>query len=174
MKKKWGAYIYVPVLACLVAGGGAYIWKLDHGRAENTPNQVYYLDEYFEAEADHTSEAHVVDEKDVILEKSPADTVESVLDSGENPEENIVTESGESQTSGPMKNGMISGTQAEFILQLENGHVTVYRCEDMSESYISTGIHVEDLPEETLKEIIDGKEILDEESLYFFLESYSS
>ena len=145
MKKNWGAFIYVPILACLVAGGGAYIWELDRARAENTPNQVYYLDEYFEAEADHTSEAHVVDEKDVILEKNPVYMEET-----------------------------FPASQAEFILHLVDDHVIVYRCEDMSESYMSTGIMAKDLPEKTLKEIIEGKEILDEESLYFFLESYSS
>ena len=145
MKKNWGAFIYVPILACLVAGGGAYIWKLDRGRVENTPNQVYYLDEYFEAEKDRTSEAHVVDEKNVILEKNPVHVEET----------------------SPV-------SQAEFILQLVDNHVIVYRCEDMSESYMSTGIMAEDLPEKTLKEILEGKEILNEESLYFFLESYSS
>lgn len=161
MKKKWGAFIYVPILACLVAGGGAYIWKLDQGRTENTPNQVYYLDEYFEAEANRSSEAHVVDEKDVILENFAES---SITDAELNVTESIIGEKTES----------VPESQTGFILQLVDNHVLVYRLDNRNECYMSTGIRAEDLPEKTLKEIIEGKEILDEESLYFFLESYSS
>ncbi len=156
-KKNWGAYIYVAVLACLVAGGGTYIWEMDRDHAENKPGQVYYLDEYFEAEKSPVPEVHVVDEKDVLLEKMPVDSEEgsknSELDSLVEGEDTV---------------------KAEFLLRLVNGHVTVYRLENLSESYMSTGISMEELPEETLKEIEAGKEIQDEEALYFFLESYSS
>lgn len=63
---------------------------------------------------------------------------------------------------------------AQFVLRLENNYVTVYRSDNHSECYMSTGICTSDLPEKTREEIKNGKEILDEEALYFFLESYSS
>ena len=154
MKKKWGAFVYVPVLACLVAGGGAHIWNLDQKREENLPNQVYYLDEYFKVKEEHASDAQVVGEKDVILENFVENFDVSL--------ESDVAE----LTDEEMHEG--------FILQLVDDHVLVFRLDDRSECYMSTGIRAEDLPEKTLKEIIEGKEILDEESLYFFLESYSS
>ena len=154
MKKKWGAFVYVPVLACLVAGGGAQIWNLDQKREENLPNQVYYLDEYFKVKEEHASDAQVVGEKDVILENFVENFDVSL----------------ESDVAELMDEEMHEG----FILQLVDDHVLVFRLDDRSECYMSTGIRAEDLPEKTLKEIIEGKEILDEESLYFFLESYSS
>lgn len=153
MKKKWGAFIYVPVLAFLVAGGGAYIWQQNAGNSDSTPNQVYYLDEYFGTEKNPVYEAHVVDEKDVVLEKNPA------------------KDSGQEKDAAP---DSIEESEAAFVLYLEDDHVMVYRRDDMSESYMSTGIHVEDLPSDTLKEIMEGKEIQNEEALYFFLESHSS
>lgn len=158
MKKKWGAYIYVPILAFLVAGGGAYIWKVNNVQSENGPEQVYYLDEFFESQERQASEAHVVDEKNVILE-----TAQSYAE--------------ESETAGSIVESVaeaVKSAGAQFVLRLEDGHIIVYRKEDMSECYMATGISAEDLPEKTLNEIIEGKEILDEEALYFFLESYSS
>ena len=62
----------------------------------------------------------------------------------------------------------------QFVLKLENDFVVVYRASDLNESYMITGISVNDLPEVTIEELKTGKEILDEEALYFFLESHSS
>ena len=62
----------------------------------------------------------------------------------------------------------------KFILKLENDFVVVYLATNLNESYMITGISVNDLPEITIEELKTGKEILDEEALYFFLESHSS
>lgn len=156
MRKKWSSYIYVPILAFLVAVGGAYIWGKNIGESQSVPPQVYYLDEYFEAET--ASEAHAVDEKDVVLDKKK-----------EYKAEHLISE----QYEEPLLESLVM-SQAEFVLQMVDDYVVVYRCSDMSECYMTTGIGMEELPENTLKEILSGKEILDEEALYFFLESYSS
>jgi hypothetical protein len=50
----------------------------------------------------------------------------------------------------------------------------VYRKGNFHEKYMTTGIEMKELPVETQSEIINGKEIADEEALYFFLESHSS
>ena len=65
-------------------------------------------------------------------------------------------------------------TEAEFVLRMVDEYVVVYRTGNLYESYMTTGIEMKELPEETQKEIINGKEIADEEALYFFLESHSS
>ncbi len=62
----------------------------------------------------------------------------------------------------------------QFLLKLENDFVVVYRASNLKESYMITGISVNDLPEITIEELKTGKEIPDEEALYFFLESHSS
>jgi len=63
---------------------------------------------------------------------------------------------------------------AQFILRLENEFVVVYRTENPAECYMVTGISAQDLPADTIEELKEGKEILDEEVLYSFLESHSS
>lgn len=147
MKKKWGAYIYVSVLACLVAGMGTHIWKQQHGTEMPTPNRVYYLDEYFQTETGSVEEIQPMNDKNTVLER------------------NAMAEAAANRN---------SASEAEFVLRVVGDQVLVFRTQDMSESYLPTGIYVDELPEETLQEILAGKEILNEEALYFFLESYSS
>lgn len=65
-------------------------------------------------------------------------------------------------------------SKAEFVLKIENDFVVVYKTQDQNTCYMATGINISDLPENTIEELKIGKEILDEESLYFFLESHSS
>lgn len=65
-------------------------------------------------------------------------------------------------------------SDAQFILKIENDFVVVYRTLDQSECYMVTGISISDLPAMTIEELKTGKEIADEEALYFFLESHSS
>ncbi len=60
-----------------------------------------------------------------------------------------------------------------FYLAVCNNEVVVY-LEDRETIYINTGIELTDLPEELQQEIIQMMWIADEESLYNFLESYSS
>ena len=134
--KKWSAYWYVPVLACMVAVGGIGIWNQKNDQSGQKTDQIYYLDEYFVKETESKQDVYIANEKNVILESMVV--------------------------------------QSEFILCLVDGYVQVYRTEDMREMYMSTGIHMDDLPEATIKEILEGKKILSEEALYFFLESYSS
>lgn len=151
--KRWSAYWYVPVLACLVAGGGLSIWNQKKEQIGPKPDQVYYLDEYFEEKADPNPDAYIANEKDVVMESNYVD--ETYHDKQELLQESAVVKS-------------------EFILCLVDGYVQVYRAEEMGEMYMATGIHMDDLPEATIKEILEGKKILSEEALYFFLESYSS
>ena len=141
MKNRWKSYIYVPVLACILAVGGVYIWNTKTVPQTENQEQIYYLDEYFEADVNRPTEAHVVDEQDVVLENTP-DT--------------------------------ITEPQAEFVLRMVDNYVIVYRSDNLSESFMATGINMADLPTETQNEILNGKEIMDEEALYFFLESHSS
>lgn len=67
-----------------------------------------------------------------------------------------------------------NGKEAAFELRMVDNYVVVYRKGNMHESYMTTGIEMKELPVETQNEIISGKEIKDEEALYFFLESHSS
>ena len=121
--------------------GGVYIWNTKTVPQTENQEQIYYLDEYFEADVNRPTEAHVVDEQDVVLENTP-DT--------------------------------ITEPQAEFVLRMVDNYVIVYRSDNLSESFMATGINMADLPTETQNEILNGKEIMDEEALYFFLESHSS
>ena len=141
MKGRMKSYIYVPVLACLLAGGGAIVWNIKADVSHNNQEQIYYLDEYFNGQEVQESEAHVVDEKNVVIESTPK---------------------------------LSDKEEAEFILRMVDDFVVVYRIADMSESYMTTGISITDLPNKTREEILEGKEILSEEELYFFLESHSS
>ncbi len=135
MKNKWQSYIYIPIMACLLALSGVYIWDTKSDSRIENPEQIYYLDEYFEADDQKPTEAHAVDEKNVVLEQTP---------------------------------------KARFVLRAVDNFVYVYEADKPEETYMSTGICMDELPEITKKEIIDGKEIKDEEALYFFLESHSS
>ncbi len=60
-----------------------------------------------------------------------------------------------------------------FVLLEEDGFVAVYEA-DRKTRYSTTGILLEELPEELQQEIQQGKVIESEEQLYNFLESYSS
>ena len=73
-----------------------------------------------------------------------------------------------------LENVLQKETEAEFVLRMVDEYVVVYRMGNLHESYMTTGIEMKELPEETQKEIINGKESADEEALYFFLESHSS
>ncbi len=60
-----------------------------------------------------------------------------------------------------------------FVLLEEDGFVAVYEA-DRKTRYSTTGILLDELPEELQQEIQQGKVIESEEQLYNFLESYSS
>ncbi len=141
MRNRWKAYIYIPVLACLLAVGGAYVWKNNTVQQNPSSDRIYYLDEYFQEDVLRPTEVQVVDDKHVVLENTPE---------------------------------TITETQAEFVLQMVGNYVVVYRTDNLHEYYMTTGIKINELPVETQNEIINGKEILNEEALYFFLESHSS
>lgn len=141
MKRRWMTYIFVPALACLLAIGGMYIMNPGLENTQEKEEQIYNLDEYFEAEVKRPTEAHVVDKQDAVLENAQEIAIEP---------------------------------QAEFILRMVDNYVIVYRTDNPEESFMSTGIAMNELPVETQTEILNGKEIMDEEELYFFLESHSS
>lgn len=69
----------------------------------------------------------------------------------------------------------VQGTVVEdkFYLAEDQGMVTVYRTSN-DEIYEYTNIMVKNLPEEIQQEIMERKFIKDEETLYNFLESYTS
>ena len=151
--KRWSAYWYVPALACMVAIGGIGIWNQKDDQSGPQADQIYYLDEYFVKKIEPKQDVYIANEKNVIWESDSLYEIEK-----------------ESQE----LLGESTVVQSEFILSLVDGYVQVYRMEDMREMYMATGIHMDDLPEATIKEILEGKKILSEEALYFFLESYSS
>lgn len=142
MRSRWRSYFYVPILALFLAAGGSFLWGLHSVTPSPVKEQIYDLDEYFQADMTKPTEVHAVDDKNVLLEKSTSE---------------IQTEQ-----------------QAEFVLRVANGHVTVYKNGNADEIFMTTGILAEELPTETKKEILNGKEIVNEQELYFFLESYSS
>lgn len=151
--KKWSAYWYVPVLACLVVIGGIGIWNQKNDQLRLRKNQIYYLDEYFIKKTEPKQDVYIANEKNVISESDFSYEIEKES-------QELLAES--------------TVAQSEFILSLVDGYVQVYRMDDMQEMYMATGIHMNELPEATIKEILEGKKILNEEALYFFLESYSS
>ncbi|MBE5885475.1 MAG: hypothetical protein E7284_03625 [Lachnospiraceae bacterium] len=63
--------------------------------------------------------------------------------------------------------------EERFYLRAEENYVVIYYS-DNSTVYMYTNISMNVLPEETRKEIEEGKEIESYESLYSFLESYTS
>jgi hypothetical protein len=60
-----------------------------------------------------------------------------------------------------------------FYLKVEDNYVVVY-LDDLETVYMNTNILLTDLPDEAQQEIIHVKYVADEESLYDFLETYSS
>ena len=62
---------------------------------------------------------------------------------------------------------------SSFYLMVEDNFVVVY-LEDKTTVYMDTDISLKDLPEDLQQEIIQGMYVPDEESLYDFLENYSS
>lgn len=60
-----------------------------------------------------------------------------------------------------------------FVLLEEDGFVAVYEA-DRKTRYSTTGILLDELPEELQQEIRQGKVVEGDEQLYNFLESYSS
>ena len=60
-----------------------------------------------------------------------------------------------------------------YVLLAEDGFVAVYQA-DRETLYATTGILLENLPDNLQQEIQDGKIISSEEQLYNFLENYSS
>lgn len=60
-----------------------------------------------------------------------------------------------------------------YIIKDSDGRVVVYRTETM-EVYMETGIRTDQLPEEIKNRLDGGIGFADEESLFDFLESYSS
>lgn len=62
---------------------------------------------------------------------------------------------------------------SSYYLKVENNYVTVYH-DDMITLYMDTDICLKDLPEELQQEIIQTMFVPDEESLFDFLENYSS
>ena len=62
---------------------------------------------------------------------------------------------------------------AQVYLAVSDNEVVVY-LEDRSTVYINTGISLEELPEQIQLQIMDMLFVPDEETLYDFLETYSS
>ncbi len=71
------------------------------------------------------------------------------------------------------KNYESSEKCTEFYLAVENNYVVVYEA-DKKTKYMSTGIPLNSLSEELIREIINFKYMGSEAELYDFLESYSS
>ena len=68
---------------------------------------------------------------------------------------------------------VVFGITCAYYLKELNGYVVVY-LSDKKTVYEYTDISLEDLPENLQKEIQNGKYIETSESLYGFLENYSS
>ncbi|MCD8130674.1 MAG: hypothetical protein LUE16_05260 [Lachnospiraceae bacterium] len=147
MKKNIAVFIYVPMLALLIAVTGFLLFYESAPRQTLQEEQIINLDEYFQTQQ--------TPEEDV---QTAADEPEVVLPSA--PEESVpVKESAESANA--------------FVLGVVDDHVAVFESGE-TEVYMYTGILLENLPDSTQSEVLVGKEIADEQALYFFLETYSS
>ena len=71
------------------------------------------------------------------------------------------------------KNYESSTRPEEFYLAVENNYVVVYEA-DKRTRFMSTGIPVQSLSDELVRELLNFKYVGSEEELYDFLESYSS
>lgn len=67
----------------------------------------------------------------------------------------------------------VSNIEEYFYLKVENHYITVYKSDGVT-VYINTEIRLDELPETVQQEIIEVKFIQSVQSLYDFLETYSS
>ena len=146
MKKNIAVFIYVPMLALLIAVTGFLLFYESAPRQTLKEEQIINLDEYFQTQQTAEEDVQTVDEPDVVLPSAPEESVP-------------VKESAESANA--------------FVLGVVDDHVAVFESGE-TEVYMYTGILLENLPDSTQSEVLAGKEIADEQALYFFLETYSS
>ncbi len=144
-KKNIAIFIYVPLLALLIALTGFLLISGGTWNRAQSQEQVIDLDEYFQMEQMEEESVQTADEKNVAL---PTETTELQTDSA------------------------VTGNA--FVLGVVDGHVAVFESGETEVIYMYTGILLENLPESTQQEVLEGKEIWDEQALYFFLETYSS
>ena len=144
-KKNIAIFIYVPLLALLIALTGYILFSDGTWSRTQSQEQVIDLDEYFQTDELKEETVRTVDEKNVVL---PADTTQIQTDS--------------------------TGNGGAFVLGVVDGHVAVFESGETEVIYLYTGILLENLPQSTQEEVLQGKEIADEQALYFFLETYSS
>lgn len=147
-KKNIAIFIYVPLLALLIALTGFLLFSDGVWNRTQPQEQVIDLDEYFQTGQVEEEDVQTVDEKNVENGVLPSETTE------------IQPES--------IKTGNA------FVLGVVDGHVAVFESGEAEVIYLYTGILLENLPQSTQEEVLAGKEIKDEEALYFFLETYSS
>ncbi len=144
-KKNIAIFVYVPLLALLIALTGFLMISKGTWNRSQSQEQVIDLDAYFQAEQTEEEDVQTADEKNVAL---PSVTAQLQQES--------------------------AGTGNAFVLGVVDGHVAVFESGETDVIYMYTGILLENLPENTQQEVLKGKEIPDEQALYFFLETYSS
>ncbi|MCD7738827.1 MAG: hypothetical protein LUH58_07290 [Lachnospiraceae bacterium] len=146
MKKNIAVFIYVPLLALLIAVTGFLLIYESTPRQTLQEEQIINLDEYFQTQQTPEEDVQTVDEPEVVLPSAQEDAT-------------------------PVKESMESANA--FVLGVVDDHVAVFESGE-TEVYMYTGILLENLPDGTRSEVLAGKEIADEQALYFFLETYSS
>ncbi|MCD8378924.1 MAG: hypothetical protein LUC95_01045 [Lachnospiraceae bacterium] len=142
-KKNVAVFIYVPLLALLIALTGFLLFSDGTWSRTQSQEQVIDLDEYFQTEQIEEENVRTADEKNVAL---PTETTQIQADS--------------------------TGKNGAFVLGVVDGHVAVFESGETEVIYLYTGILLENLPQSTQKEVLEGKEIADVQELYFFLEQY--
>ncbi|MCD7806796.1 MAG: hypothetical protein LUH19_05570 [Lachnospiraceae bacterium] len=147
MKKNIAVFIYVPLLALLIAVTGFLLFYESSQKQTLSEEQIINLDEYFQSVPEEN--VQTVDDQNVVLP-----------DVQETPNE-------------PAKVQESAGAANAFVLGVVDDHVAVFENGE-TEVYMYTGIRLENLPDSTQSEVLAGKEIADEQALYFFLETYSS
>ncbi len=146
MKKNIAVFIYVPLLALLIAVTGFLLFYESAPRQTLQEEQIINLDEYFQTQQTLEEDVQTVDEPEVVLPSAQEEAA-------------------------PVKESTESANA--FVLGVVDDHVAVFESGE-TEVYMYTGIRLENLPDSTRSEVLAGKEIADEQALYFFLETYSS
>ncbi len=144
-KKSIAIFIYVPLLALLIALTGFLMFSQGAWSGRQSQEQVIDLDEYFQTEQIEEESIRTADEKTAVLS---AGTTQAQPES--------------------------TAAGSAFVLGVVDGHVAVFESGETEVIYMYTGILLENLPQSTQQEVLEGKEIQDEQALYFFLETYSS
>ncbi|MCD8325354.1 MAG: hypothetical protein LUC90_01355 [Lachnospiraceae bacterium] len=172
MKKNIAIFIYVPLLALMIAVTGFLLFYKSAPRQSLKEEQIINLDELFLTGQTAEENVQAAEEQNVVLPDTQTADGQNVLlpDTQTADGQNVLLPDSQGDAIAAKEGASASGA---FVLGVVDDHVAVFESGE-TEVYMYTGILLENLPDSTQSEVLAGKEIADEEALYFFLETYSS